>query len=128
MTAVRFDASNVHAAELALRRAQLAGDVDALAALIDDELVFTGPDGAIYGKQDDLNAHRSGAIRITELDPSDERVQDFGAIVVVSVRMNMRGSFNGARFAGPFRYTRIWRLRDDGWRVVAGHVSAVSGT
>jgi ketosteroid isomerase-like protein len=119
-------ASSVHAAELALRRAQLAGDVSALDTLIDEALVFTGPDGAIYGKHDDLDAHRRGIIRITQLEPSDERVQDFGSIVVVSVRMEMRGSFQGAPFSGPFRYTRVWRAHGDGWRVVAGHVSAVT--
>jgi ketosteroid isomerase-like protein len=115
-----------HAAERALRQAQLAGDVSTLDALLDEDLVFTGPDGAIYRKQDDLEAHRRGAIRITQLAPSDEYVQDFGSIVVVSVRMEMRGSFNGAPFAGPFRYTRIWRAQDHHWRVVAGHVSAIA--
>lgn len=120
------DASKVLAAELALRQAQLAGDVDALERLIDDGLAFTGPDGLIYGKDDDLEAHRSGAIRITRLVPSEEHVQDFGAIVVISVRMQMEGSFQGVPFAGPFRYTRVWRLTD-AWRVVAGHVSAVQG-
>lgn len=120
-------ATTVRAAESALRRAQLHGDADALEALLDDELVFIGPDGLIYGKQDDLDAHRSGSIHITELEPSEEHVQDFGAIVVVSVRMEMRGSFQGADFAGPFRYTRIWRKTDNGWRIVAGHVSPVTG-
>src|SRR5437879_1412287 len=113
-------------AESALRHAQLTSDVSALDVLLDEDLVFTGPDGAIYGKSDDLEAHRRGAIRITQLDPSDERVQDFDSVVVVSVRMEMRGSFNGAPFAGPFRYTRIWRRGDQAWRVVAGHVSAIA--
>lgn len=117
--------STIHSAESALREAQLASDVSALDALIDENLVFTGPDGMIYGKQDDLEAHRTGAIRITKLEPSDVRVQDFGDIVVVTVRMEMRGSFNGAPFAGPFRYTRVWQLREALWRIVAGHVSAI---
>lgn len=112
-------------AELALRRAQLAGDVSALGRLLDDALVFTGPDGAVYAKQDDLDAHRTGIIRIARLDPSDERIQRFGSIAVVSVRMEMAGTFKGAAFGGPFRYTRVWCARPDGWRVVAGHVSAV---
>jgi hypothetical protein len=118
-------ASSAQSAESALRRAQLASDVLALDALLDEDLVFTGPDGAIYGKRDDLEAHRRGNIRIAQLEPSDERIQDFGSTVVISVRMEMRGSINGAPFAGPFRYTRIWRLRGESWRVVAGHVSAI---
>lgn len=121
-------ATTVEAAEQALRQAQLAGDVAALDSLIDDSLVFTGPDGLIYGKQDDLAAHRTGAIRIMRLEPSEEHVQNFGSIVVVSVRMEMRGEFKGQSFGGPVRYTRVWRATDDGWRIVAGHVSSISVT
>jgi ketosteroid isomerase-like protein len=116
---------SLRTAESALRRAQLAGDSAALERLLDDALVFTGPDGNVYGKQDDLDAHRQGWVRITRLEPSEERVQRFGSIAVVSVRMEMAGTFRGAPFAGPFRYTRVWCERPDGWRIVAGHVSAV---
>ena len=117
--------SSLRASELALRAAQLASDVPALDRLVDDELVFTGPDGAVYGKADDLDAHRRGWVRVTRLEPSEERVQRFGRVAVVSVRMEMAGSFKGEPFAGAFRYTRVWCERSDGWRVVAGHVSAV---
>ena len=120
--------SSFRSAETALRQAQLTGDVAALDKVLDEDLVFTGPDGLIYGKGDDLDAHRSGSIRITELAPSEEHVQEFGDIVVLSVTMEMRGSFHGEDFAGPFRYTRIWRNTERGWRVVAGHVSAISQT
>lgn len=120
------DAGALRAAEAELRAAQLSGDVAALERLIDDALVFTGPDGGIYGKADDLDAHRRGWVRITRLEPSDERVQSFGDVAVVSVRMEMAGAWRGEPFAGPFRYTRVWRRDAAGWRVVAGHVSAVS--
>lgn len=118
--------STVRAAELALRGAQLRSDVTTLSELIDDALVFTGPDGLVYSKSDDLGAHRSGDIRIEQLDPSEEQVLEFGDIVVVSVRMDMRGTFKGAPFAGPARYMRVWRLTDDGWKVVAGQVTQIT--
>jgi ketosteroid isomerase-like protein len=117
--------ASLHACEIALRRAQLTNDVQELDRLVDDALVFTGPNGAVYGKQDDLDAHRRGLIRITRLDPSEERIQRFGHIAVVTVRMEMSGTFEGVAFTGPFRYTRVWRAQSDGWRIVAGHVSAV---
>ena len=117
--------ASLRACEAALRRAQLAGDVEELDRLVDDALVFTGPNGAVYGKKDDLDAHRRGLVRITRLDASEERIQRFGHIAVVSVRMEMSGTFEGSDFAGPFRYTRVWRAQADGWRIVAGHVSAV---
>jgi ketosteroid isomerase-like protein len=117
--------ASLRACETALRRAQLASDVAELDRLVDDALVFTGPNGAVYTKQDDLEAHRRGLIRITRLDPSEERIQRFGHMAVVSVRMEMSGTFEGTAFAGPFRYTRVWRAQADGWRIVAGHVGAV---
>ena len=117
--------ASLHACEAALRQAQLASDVGELDRLVDDALVFIGPNGAVYSKNDDLDAHRRGLIRITRLEPSEERVRLFGHIAVVSVRMEMSGTFEGVAFAGPFRYTRVWRAVGDGWRIVAGHVSAV---
>jgi ketosteroid isomerase-like protein len=119
-------AASLRACEAALRKAQLSGDVDALEKLVDEELVFVGPNGAIYGKEDDLDGHRRGVIHITRLDPSEERIQRFGDVAVVTVRMEMSGTFEGQPFAGPFRYTRVWRARADGWRIVAGHVSAIA--
>ncbi len=121
------DHDTLLSSEAALRRAQLAGDAAALDRLVDETLVFTGPDGLLYGKQDDLDAHRAGWVRITRLEPSEERVVRLGDVAVISVRMEMAGTFRGEPFAGPFRYTRVWAARDDGWRVVAGHVSAVQG-
>lgn len=120
-------ADTLMAAELALREAQRTSDVAALERLLDDALVFTGPDGAVYGKADDLRAHREGVVRLTRLEPSEERVQRFGAIAVVSVRMELAGTVGGEPFAGPFRYTRVWCERPDGWRIVAGHVSGITG-
>ena len=115
----------LRACEKALRQAQLASDVAALDALIDPDLVFTGPDGLLYSKADDLAAHRDGIIRIARLDSSEERVQFFGHIAVVAVRMDMAGTFRGTAFGGPVRYTRVWCERPEGWRIVAGHVSMI---
>ena len=115
----------LNACEEALRQAQLTSNVAELDRLIDPELVFTGPDGLLYSKSDDLAAHREGMIRITRLDASEEHLQIHGIVAVVSVRMEMVGSFRGEAFAGPARYTRVWCERPEGWRVVAGHVSHI---
>src|SRR5215470_1106770 len=80
------DRDDVMTYELELRRAQLASDVAALDRLLDDSLVFTGPDGRIYGKADDLHLHRTGGIRIHRLEPSDERIQRLGEVAVITLR------------------------------------------
>ena len=118
--------STILAHEEALRLAQLHGDVTALERLIDDDLIFTSLDGAIVGKQDDLELHRSGRLRITRMEPIDRRVMILGDIAVVSAKMNAAASFDGAVSEGLLRYTRVWRKHADGCRIVAGHMSVAS--
>ena len=114
------------ACEADLRAAMLANDVAALDRLLDDALVFTALDGTVATKQDDLDAHRVRRLRLTRLDPSDRRVVRCGAAAVVSVRVEIEGTYDGAPVGGALRYTRVWCERPGGaWRIVAGHMSAV---
>ena len=112
------------AAEAALRIAMLAGDVAALDRLLDDALVFAALGGTVVGKEADLDAHRSGRLRLARLDPDDRHVVRLAGAAVVSVRMTVEATVDGAAAGGVFRYTRVWAERPDGWRVVAGHMSA----
>jgi len=111
--------------EAELRRAMLAADVEVLDRLIDDALVFTTHTGALVTKQADLEAHRSGILRLATLDPSEAQVRRHGNAAVATVRMAVAGTYDGAPFSGNFRYTRVWVEHSEGWRVVAGHVSQV---
>jgi ketosteroid isomerase-like protein len=115
------------ACEAALRAAMLTNDVAALDRLIDDALVFTALDGTVVGKHDDLEAHRARRLRLTRMEPSDQRVLRLGAVAVVSVRMDHEGTWDGAPVGGALRYTRVWCERPEGWRIVAGHMSPVTG-
>jgi ketosteroid isomerase-like protein len=113
--------------ESRLRAAQLAGDIAALEALISDDLLFTGPDGALATKADDLAAHASGAVRFVVHEPEELRVRSISdSVAVCALRARLSVEVHGAPVVGTFRYTRVWaREGDDVWRVVGGHVSAV---
>ena len=126
MTAPAADAEIV-ALERRLRAAQLAADVAALDALIADALLFTGPDGRLATKAQDLEAHRSGAVRFRAHEPEELRVRRVGAdVAVTSLRARLAVEVAGALVQGVYRYTRVWAREDGGpWRVVGGHVSEV---
>jgi ketosteroid isomerase-like protein len=115
------------ACEAELRTAMLANDVAALDRLLDDELMFTALDGTVVGKQYDLDAHRARRLRLTHFEPSDVRVLRCGPTAVVSVQVDHEGTWDGMPVSGRLRYTRVWCERPEGWRVVAGHMSAVPG-
>ena len=112
--------------EAELRIAQLHSDVAALDRLIDDALLFTGPDGMLATKADDLALHRDRVVQFTVHEPREMQLLTVTPdVVVVAVRTSLAGRFQNSEFAGDFRYTRVWARRDDAWRIVAGHVSAI---
>ena len=105
-----------------LRQAMLKSEVAELDALIDDRLLFIGPDSAVYSKKDDLELHRSGAERIARLDVEELRIEIYPSLAIVILLANMAGVVNGQAFEGRFRYMRTWAPTADDWRVVAGSV------
>ena len=117
--------------EARIRAAQLGADVAALDRLIADELLFTGPDGQLGTKAQDLEAHRSGLVRFRSHAPEELRVRRVGAhVAVTALRARLAVEVAGAVVRGVYRYTRVW-AREGGevggaWRVVGGHVSEVA--
>lgn len=105
-----------------LRTAMLGSDVDALDELLAPDLVFTNHLGQLLGKGDDLVAYRSGALKIARLEPSEQQLRVLGEAAVVSVRMQITGSYQDAPANGDFRVTRVWaRSEQQVWRIVAAH-------
>lgn len=117
----------VRVAEARLRVAMLTSDVEELDALIHDDLLFVGPDGAVYSKAEDLDLHRSGAERLSRVDVSIVRLAVHGDTVVTVVDAEMTGVMRGIPFEGPYRYVRIWREGEKGWQVIAGSVGVPPG-
>lgn len=105
-----------------LRTAMLGSDVVVLDGLLAPDLVFTNHLGQLLGKDDDLAAYRSGALKIARLDPSEQQVRVLGEAAVVSVRMQISGTYRDAPANGDFRFTRVWaRSEQQGWQIVAAH-------
>lgn len=115
------------ALEAELRAAQLAADVPALDRLIATELLFTGPDGQLGTKTQDLEAHASGVVRFRSHVPEELRVRRVGTdVAVTALRARLEVEVAGTLVRGTYRYTRVWAREADGaWRVVGGHVSEV---
>jgi ketosteroid isomerase-like protein len=110
------------ALEERLRIAMLAADCDALDQLIAADLIFTDHMGRVLSKADDLDAHRSGLLKLDHLQPSEMKISATNQLAVVSVRVKMTGTYDEGPFAADLRYTRVWRLSPSaGWEVLAGH-------
>jgi ketosteroid isomerase-like protein len=113
-------------AENRLRAAMLSSDVSALNELLAPELVFTNHLGQLLGKEDDLAAYRSGMLKVKELKSSEQQIRLNGEVAIVSVRMLLTGSYDGAPANGDFRFTRVWALSPSKrWHVIAAHAGIV---
>ncbi|MDR5762075.1 nuclear transport factor 2 family protein [Caballeronia sp. LZ035] len=114
-----MDETGIRELEARLKQAMMKSDVDALDALLADDLSFVDATGKVWTKADDLNGHRYGMQRIEKLETEDVRVRVYGTFAVTVTRVAITGTFGGAPFAGSLRYTRTWGEIDGNWRVVA---------
>jgi ketosteroid isomerase-like protein len=109
-----------------LQHAMLNSDVAVLDELIADDLVWTMHTGFIGNKQYDLQAHRSGIFQYTKLEISDRQIHPYSSdCVVVTLKAEIDGIFNGQAFSETYRFTRVWLQRQNRWQIAAGHVSQI---
>lgn len=118
--------AEIIACEKQFYTAMLTSDVSLLQQLVSDELVFVGPSGEIVTKQMDLELHRTGAMKVTKLEPKEQEILCMNDTAVAVTRIFLSGSFQGNPFAGDFRYTRVWHHTQKGWCIIAGHCNAIT--
>ncbi|MHA7133137.1 nuclear transport factor 2 family protein [Oerskovia turbata] len=106
-------------AEHTLQAAQRSGDVDALDALLHPRCVGVGPDGSVFSKDDDLEGHRSGALRITRLEEESLDVREDASSGVTRLVAAVEAVQGGAVVSARLVYTRLWARTDEGWQVLA---------
>lgn len=105
-----------------LRQAMLNNDTDKLDELIDDSLVFIGPSGLIVSKNMDLEAHKTKIQKMTLLAPAEQKILIQDDLAIVTVQMNIEGSFAETTISGNYRYLRIWRKTNDSFKIISGAV------
>ena len=113
--------AKIQECEQRLYRAQLASNVDELDALIADDLLFSGPNGDLFTKEDDLHMHRDGSMKMLTFEPLDTKIKVLGpTIAVCTVLARVSGILQGSSLEGMFRYMRVWQENSGKWRIVAG--------
>ena len=117
--------AQIQRAEQQLTEAQLASDADTLNTLLADEVIYTGPDGQLYTKTDDLAAHRSGMMRLTHSSPHEPIIKLLPPVAIVSVLIDLRGFIADQPIDGSYRYTRVWAKQAGVWQVIAAHCTHV---
>jgi ketosteroid isomerase-like protein len=112
--------------EAELAEAMLENDIAMLDRLLSDDLVFSGPDGVIVNKSQDLALHQSGDIIFTTYEIDELLIQSYEPMAIAHVKVKLAGNFKGKDFAGDFRYLRIYLKQDEQWKIIGGQVTAIT--
>ncbi len=125
MTQSTIDTVNI--AEERLRQAMLASDIEELRELLADDLIFTNHLGMLTSKQDDIQMHASGDIKIGEIHLSDQKTLLLDETAIVTAKVTIIGSYQGQAANGIYRFTRVWHMSpESNWQVIAGHSCVIA--
>ena len=105
--------------EAQLIAAILNSDTKLLDQLLHDDLIFVNHMGMVLSKKEDLAPHISGNLKITELVASDQQSHIFGDTCVVVVTKEIRGNYLNQSFGSRVKFTRVWKLFNGDWKVIA---------
>lgn len=95
-------------------------DIPVLERLLHDDLLFNLPNGQTVTKAIDIQAYRSGKMKIDLLEVSNELVNIIGDSAIVCVTVLLKGTYDESPLDGNYRYIRVWKQFNDGLKVIAG--------
>ena len=95
-------------------------DLTVLQELLHDNLLFVLPNGLTETKADVMNNYRSGDTVMTSISASDYVFSCIDDTVIVSLNLGLKGKYFDHIIEANFRYIRVWKLFDEGWKVIAG--------
>jgi ketosteroid isomerase-like protein len=107
------------------RAAQLRGDWQAIQSLNASDMVDIGANGAIRTSAQNAEAMRSGTLKFSTAELSDEQVRVYGDVAVVTGIGHRSGTFGGAPFEQRYRFTRIYVRQGASWRAVLAQNTAI---
>ncbi len=104
-------------------KAYLTRDVSALDRIVAEGWAFTGADGDVCSKAEDIADVASGTFVATVFEVSDLKVKLFGDTAVVVGRQTVRATYKGQDASAVYRITDVWQRREGRWQAISSHLS-----
>ncbi|MXV50967.1 DUF4440 domain-containing protein [Pedobacter sp. HMF7647] len=116
---MEINKTDIEAIEARLVEGIKAGDVGFLDKLLHDDLLCITPNGKTITKAMDLASHKSREMIVDKLTHNIENISIIGDTAVATVIYDAAGVMLGEPISGKFKYIRVWKLVDDGLKVIA---------
>lgn len=112
-------ASAVLASERRWTEALVKGDVDALARLYADDLVYVHSGGNVETKAEFLDRVRKGGLKYQKVELVEPRVRVYGQAAVVNGAFDVSVLVNGQPMNHRVVYVHVYAQQGGEWRIVA---------
>lgn len=103
-----------------LYKAIKESDIKVLDELLHEDLLFIAPNGDVITKEIDLKTYRDGELNISELTPEVENLNIIDDLAIITLTIDLKGSYKAAPFGAKFRYIRFWKAFAEGIKIVGG--------
>ena len=101
-------------------------DLRTLDLLFADGMLFHDQYGNVLDKEMDLDAYRTGLIRINKIDVSKREIRVFESIVIVSASLFIKGSYSDILLNGKYQWLRVWGKVREEWKVISASCTSIS--
>jgi hypothetical protein len=105
--------------------AMIRGDMTPVMDLISPVVTITNPVGAFLTREDLARAVKSGELRYTSMQDSEEKLAQFGDVAVLTFVSVQAGTEQGHDISGKFRFTEVWARQAGAWKLVAVQLTQV---
>ncbi len=94
-------------------------DLIAIDNFLHDNALFIYPNGLLLTKEIVMDNYRSGISAFSSIVTSEQVIKIIDDIATVSVVMELSGVYKDQIINNKFRYIRVWKLFNNGWKVIA---------
>lgn len=117
--------SKIIALEKAWNQAYKLGDVQALATLLDDQIVLINDDGTVQTKSEFLAGVKPSKSQEQQVAPESMSVHVFGNTAIATGVFRAKGAEAGKPYTRRERFVDTWIHSGDGWVCVATNATPV---
>ena len=107
------------------RTALVQNDVATINRMLADDYLGINPNGTLETKADAVALRRSGTVKISSIDPINQKVRVYGDTAVVTSQVELQGHDGERDISGRYHYTRVYSRRSGEWKVVSFEASRI---
>jgi len=111
--------------EQGLRDHVLKGDTSMAEQYLADDYVNINAAGQMLDKSQTIQAVKTGAVKYSSIDVTDERVRVYGDTAIDNITSNTKLTVDGKDRSGQYRTTIVWVKQNGQWKRVSFHSTRV---